>query len=336
MHALKTFWILAAAVVVGLFTSIGCNRQGNRVLVRVSHTHTETHPDHIGLLAFKKYVEEHLGDKFEIKIFSNAALGANEKVLKEVQKGKIQFLTVSSANMEIYDKIYGVFSIPYLFSSESTYEQFISSPKVIGELGQQASSVGLRPLVAFTAGTRNFYSKNPIRSVTDLNGKRLRIQDGPTNVKLVEAFGVGAVPLPFGEVYNALQQGTIDGAENNELALIDQGHGEICKFYSYDGHQMCPDIFVASEKFFASLTKDEQKVFEQAALEAQKAEFAAWHEAIAKAKEDAAKMGVEFIQVDVNEFRNKIMALHEEILKSTPEIREIYREAAAFDKENSR
>ena len=92
---------------------------------------------------------------------------------------------------------------------------------------------------------------------------------------MMEAFGAAATPMSFGEVYSALQQGVIDGAENNELALTDQKHGEVCKYFSYDGHQMCPDLIVASEKFLSKLSDEDRKLFEDAAKEAQKAEFEA-------------------------------------------------------------
>ena len=98
--------------------------------------------------------------------------------------------------------------------------------------------------------------------------------------------------MSFGDVYAALQQGVIDGAENNEQALIDQKHGGICKHYSYDGQQMWPDLIVISEKFFRKLSAKDQQLFKDAALEAQKTELEAWHSRIAEAKAEAGRMGV--------------------------------------------
>lgn len=186
-------------------------------------------------------------------------------------------------------------------------------------------------MAAYTAGTRNFYSKTPIKSVADLQGKKFRVQAGPTNVAMMNAFGAAATPMSFGEVYSALQQGVIDGAENNELALTDQKHGEVCKYFTYDGHQMCPDIVVGSKVFLDKLSDSDRKVFEDAAKAAQEAEFAAWHESVQKAKDQATKMGVEFINVDVNEFREKVLPLHEQLLKDNPAMKDLYDEAAAFN-----
>ncbi len=317
---LGTALAIAVASAVAL---TGCGGESKQT-VRVSHTQIETHPDHVGLVAFEKYVEGKLGDKYDVQIFPNGTLGANEKVLELIKQGSVQFLVVSTANIESFDKLYSLFSIPYLFTSESAFEKFISDPKIMDDLGVNSKTNGFAPLAAFTAGTRNFYAKSPIRSVADLEGKKFRVQAGPTNVAMMTAFGAAATPMSFGEVYSALQQSVIDGAENNELALTDQKHGEVTKFYTYDMHQMCPDLLVGSEKFLEGIPEEDRKVFEEAAQEAQKVEFDAWHKRIEEAKKQAADMGVEFINVDVEEFRNKVLPLHEQLLNETPELKPLY------------
>ncbi len=318
----------ALAIAVASLLMTGCGGESKQV-IRLSHSQIETHPDHLGALAFKQVVESKLGDKFEVQIFPNATLGANEKVLELIKQGSVQYLVVSTANIESFDKLYAIFSIPYLFTSEAAYEKFITDPSILEQLSVNSAKIGFEPVAAFTAGTRNFYSKTPIKSVADLQGKKFRVQAGPVNVAMMQAFGAAATPMSFGEVYSALQQSVIDGAENNELALTDQKHGEITKFFSYDMHQMCPDLLVASNAFLTKLSADERKVFDEAAQAAQKAEFAAWHDSIAKAKAKAQEMGVQFIEVDVNEFRNKVLPLHEQILDETPDLKKLYDEASA-------
>ena len=326
--------MLGYALALAALGAFSMNAANAATTVRISHTQIETHPDHIGFVAFKKFIEEKCGDKYDVQIYPNSQLGANEKVLELIQKGVLQILSVSTANIESFDPIYGVFSIPYLFTSESKYEKFITDPATLEALSVNSEANKFRALGAFTAGTRNFYSKTPIRSVADLQGKKFRVQAGPTNVKMMEAFGAAATPMSFGEVYSALQQGVIDGAENNELALTDQKHGEVCKYFSYDGHQMCPDLFVISEKFYTGLSPEDQAIFKEAAQVAQKAEFDAWHKRVDEAKEQAKAMGVEFIDVDANEFRDKVLPLHEELLKAQPAMQAIYDKAVAANNAN--
>lgn len=325
---MKKVLFSALAVAVASIVLSGCGGDSKQI-VRLSHSQIETHPDHIGAQAFKQVVESKLGDKFEVQIFPNATLGANEKVLELIKQGSVQYLVVSTANIESFDKLYSLFSIPYLFTSEAAFEKFISDPKVMEQLGVNNKTNGFTPVTAFTAGTRNFYAKTPIKSVADLQGKKFRVQAGPVNVAMMQAFGAAATPMSFGEVYSALQQSVIDGAENNELALTDQKHGEITKYYTYDLHQMCPDLLVASNAFLDKLTPDERKVFDEAASAAQQAEFHAWRAAIDDAKKKATEMGVEFITVDVNEFRNKVLPLHEQILSETPALKPLYDAASA-------
>ena len=325
---MKKLVISALAVAAASFIITGCGGDSKQI-VRLSHSQIETHPDHIGAQAFKKVVESKLGDKFEVQIFPNATLGANEKVLELIKQGSVQYLVVSTANIESFDKLYSLFSIPYLFTSEEAYNKFISDPKVMEQLGVNSKTNGFTPVTAYTAGTRNFYSKTPIKSVADLQGKKFRVQAGPVNVAMMQAFGAAATPMSFGEVYSALQQSVIDGAENNELALTDQKHGEITKYYTYDLHQMCPDLLVASNAFLDKLTPEERKVFDEAAAASQKAEFDAWNASIEDAKKKATEMGVEFITVDVNEFRNKVLPLHEQILGETPDLKPLYDAATA-------
>ena len=319
----------ALAMAVASLVLTGCGGDSGKQIVRFSHTQVETHPDHLGAVAFKNYIESRLGDKFEVQIFPNATLGNNEKVLELIKQGSIQYLAISTATAESFDKIYSLFSIPYLFTSEAAYEKFITAPKILAQLSINREKDGFEPVAAFTAGTRNFYAKTPIRSVNDLKGKKFRTQAGPVNVAMMNAFDAAATPMSFGEVYSALQQSVIDGAENNELALTDQKHGEICKYFTYDLHQMCPDLLVVSNAFIDKLTPEERQVFTEAAKEAEKVEFAAWHNSVNDAKKKAEAMGVEFITVDINEFRTKMLPLHQQILSDTPDLQTLYDAAVA-------
>ena len=122
---MKKILASALAVAVASLVLTGCGGEEKQI-VRISHSQIDTHPDHLGAVAFKNYVESKLGDKFEISIYPNATLGANEKVLELIKQGSVQYLVVSTANLESFDKMYSLFSIPYLFTSEAAYES--SSP----------------------------------------------------------------------------------------------------------------------------------------------------------------------------------------------------------------
>ena len=106
-----------------------------------------------------------------------------------------------------------------------------------------------------------YTTNKEINTPDDLKGLKIRVQTSETNVKMLEALGASATPMSFGEVYTGLQQGVIDGAENNELALINNKHGEVAKYYSYTMHLMQPDIVIMSTHLKNSLTDEEEEIF---------------------------------------------------------------------------
>lgn len=119
---MKKAVFLAAAGMTALALS-GCSAgsSGKRI-VRISHAQSETHPEHLGLLAFKEYVEERLGDKYEVQIFPNELLGSAQKAIELTQTGAIDFVVAGTANLETFAGVYEIFSMPYLFDSEEVYK----------------------------------------------------------------------------------------------------------------------------------------------------------------------------------------------------------------------
>lgn len=323
MKRIKSFAIcFIAAAAVLLLT--GCDMGSGRKIVRVSHSQSETHPDHVGLLAFEEYIEERLGDKYDVQIFPNELLGASVKAIELVQTGAIDYCVASTGNLETFDSIYGIFSIPYLFDDEEHYHRVMENRELMNSIYKSTDASGFEAVTWLDAGTRNFYATSPIRTPDDLKGKKIRVQQSPTNVKMMEAFGAAATPMAFGEVYTAIQQNVINGAENNELALTINKHGEVARYYTYNEHQMVPDMLIANLKFLRDLPEEDRRVFDEAAEVCSMVERESWSKAVEQAREQAEAMGVEFIQVDKEPFREKVLPLHREILKSSPELVPIY------------
>lgn len=318
-----TACILAAAVGIGL---TGCSgiTSGKRI-IRISHAQSETHPEHIGLLAFKEYVEERLGDKYEVQIFPNEILGSAQKAIELTQTGAIDFVVAGTANLETFASVYEIFSMPYLFDSEDVYKSVMQDTEYMEQVYASTDEAGFRVVTWYNAGTRNFYAKTPIHTPDDLKGKKIRVQQSPASVAMVNAFGAAAAPMGFGEVYTAIQQGVIDGAENNELALTNNKHGEVAKYYAYNKHQMVPDMLVANLKFLNGLSPEEYDIFKEAAALSTQVEMEEWDKSIQEAKNIAINdMGVEFIDVDVEAFKQRVLPLHEKMLSDNPKITDLY------------
>lgn len=304
----------------------GCGSlTGGKRIIRISHAQSETHPEHLGLLAFKEYVEDKLGDKYEVQIFPNELLGSAQKAIELTQTGAIDFVVAGTANLETFADVYEIFSMPYLFDSEEIYEAVMQDSDYMEKIYASTDEAGFRVVTWYNAGTRNFYGKTPIHTPEDLKGKKIRVQQSPASVEMVKAFGAAAAPMGFGEVYTAIQQGVIDGAENNELALTNNKHGEVAKYYSYNKHQMVPDMLVANLKFLNSLSPEDYQVFKEAAALSTEVEMEEWDKSAEEAKRIASEeMGVEFIDVDVEAFKEKVLPLHASMLRENDRIRDFY------------
>ncbi|PRR78688.1 2,3-diketo-L-gulonate-binding periplasmic protein YiaO precursor [Clostridium liquoris] len=327
-------------IAVGLLVSIlafsltGCNSvtTGKRI-IRIAHGQSETHPDNLGLLAFEKYVESRLGDKYDVQIFPNELLGPSVKAIELVQTGAIDFAVCSTGNLETFDNVYQIFSIPYLFDSVEAYHKVMEDKELMSSIYKSTEAAGFESVTWFEAGTRNFYAKTPIKTPDDLKGKKIRVQQSPTNVRMMDLFGAAAAPMSFGEVYTAIQQGVIDGAENNELALTNNKHGEVAKYYSYNQHQMVPDLLIGNVKFLNSLPPEERKVFDEAAEEATKVERSQWDSQIKNAIYQAKSMGVKFIDTDIEPFKEKVLPLHKELLEKNKKLQPIYDKIQEINKQ---
>ncbi len=324
INSKKTILFISLFFCVLLLVGCGNINDGKRI-VRISHGQSTTHPQHLGLVAFEEYIENNLPDKYDIQIFPNELLGPSVKAIELVQTGAIDFVVSSTSNLETFNDIYQIFSMPYLFDSVEAYHTVMEDRDILDPIYSSTEESGFKSITWFDAGIRNFYATSPINTPDDLKGKKIRVIASPTNIKMMEAFGAAATPMSFGEVYTAIQQNVIQGAENNELALTNNKHGEIAKYYSYNQHQMVPDMLVGNAKFLNGLSDEEKTIFEEAAKICTDVEMEAWEKGIEEAKKEASeKMGVEFIYPEIEPFKEKLLPLHKEILAANPKLEPIY------------
>lgn len=328
----KARWIalLCALVLVASMLS-GCSAGSNEAaddvrIVRIGHNQSTSHPTHIGLTAFAEYINEELGDKYRVEVYPSELLGSQTEMVQLTQTGAIDFVVASNAIMETFSSNYQIFNLPYLFSSAEAYHAAMDDPNVTDSIFLTTEQAGFIAVTWLDAGTRNFYTLNtPINSPADLKGLKIRVQQSPTNVTMMELLGGTATPMGFGDVYTALQSQIIDGAENNELALTDNGHGDVCKYYSYDMHQMVPDIVLANYDFLESLSEEERAIFNEGFKLINSTQREAWTTAVEAAKDKALnEQGVEFFYPDTAPFQEAVMPLHESVLSASPELQPIY------------
>ena len=255
--------VLAAAVVAGL-TGCGSVTSGKRI-VRISHAQSETHPEHLGLLAFKKYVEERLGDKYEVQIFPNELLGSAQKAIELTQTGAIDFVVAGTANLETFASVYEIFSMPYLFDSVEDADAMLD-----GEAGEMLKDIlseyGLHCMGIAENGFRELTnSKHAVATVADVAGLKIRTMENKFHQELWNSLGATATPMSSSELYTALEQGTVDGEENPVANFYSYQFQEVQKYITMSNHIYSPFLFDMSKKIWDTYDADTQAILTEAA-----------------------------------------------------------------------
>ena len=242
----------------------GAHRQ---IVLKLGHGLDTQHPVHIGLEFMKQRLEELSSGSVTIDIYPSAVLGSETQCIEQLQNGSLAMTKTSAAAIENFIPALSVFSLPYVFRDSSHFWNVLD-----GEVGKTMLKKGeskfLRGLCYYDGGSRSFYTKNtPIRTPADLEGLKIRVMNSKTAVDMVKAMGASPAPIAWGELYSALAQGTVDGAENNPPSFTSNKHYEVCKHFSLDGHTRIPDIVMMSTRVWNKLDPQVQAWVQQAADE---------------------------------------------------------------------
>ncbi len=318
--------LLLTLLALTTFLLTGCSQNQHRRIVRIGHNQSVNHPTHIALTAFQDYINHNLGDRYIVEVYPSELLGSQTDMVQLTQTGAIDYCIASNAILETFSKNYEIFNLPYLFASADSYHHAMDDPQITDPIFTATQKAGFTAVTWLDAGTRNFYTvKKPIESPSDLKGLKIRVQQSPTNIEMMRLLGGSATPMGFGDVYTALQSNIIDGAENNEMALTDNGHGDVCKYYSYDMHQMVPDILIGNNAFIQGLPEEDRVVFEDGYRLINQIQRKEWIKAVDTAREKAAsQQKVRFLYPDQAPFVKACAPLHHTVLENNPNIRPIY------------
>ncbi len=216
----------------------------------------------------------------------------------------------SAAPLEGFIPELAIFGVPYIFRDEEHYWKLIN-----GELGKQllaaGESKGIRGLCYYDAGARSFYTVNkPILHPSDLKGLKIRVQQSKTAMDMVEALGGSPTPVPFGELYTALQSRMVDGAENNAPSLHSSRHYEVCKHYSLDEHTRVPDLLLISSQVWAKLSPEARIWLQQSADESSDYQRKLWREETDRLLDLLKKEGVAIHRPDLLPFTDEVKRMH--------------------------
>lgn len=293
-----------------VFALSGCGSSGDTVTLKMGHAMDTEHPVHISLKYMAKQLEEASGGKVVLKIYPSEQLGSEADMIGQVQSGLLDLVKASTAPYESFVPSMAVFGVPYVFNNTEHFWKVLD-----GEVGKEmlaaGTSSGLRGLCYFDAGARSFYTKDrPILTPEDLQGLQIRVMQSETAMKLIRALGASPTPIAWGELYTSLQQGTVDGAENNPPSFQTSHHYDVCRHYSLDEHTRVPDIVLISERTWSRLTPELQVMVQKAADEASAFQRKLWAEKTAESLRIVEEAGVTIHRPDIKAFKDKVVDMH--------------------------
>lgn len=317
---------------IPLLFFLSCTQLKKERILKLGHGLDTTHPVHKAMVRMAELVEEKSQGKLRIQIYPSGQLGQERECLELLQIGSLAMTKVSASVMENFAPSYRVLSLPYLFRSKE------HSYKVLdGEIGHrlllESQKYWLRGLTFYDAGYRSFYTKNtPIYKPEDLKGLKIRVQPSNTAMNTVRAFGGSPTPISWGELYTALQQGVVDGAENNPPSFYFSHHYEVCKYYSLDEHTAVPDVLLISTIIWNRLSDQEKEWLQEAANASAVYERELWEESEKFCLEQVQKAGVEIIHPDKDLFAEKVQPIYDSY-RNDPEIYSLIQEIKSVKSE---
>ena len=320
MKIKKLFALVFSIALLG-----SCSDHEKVKLIRLGHGLDTQHPVHKAMEFMGERLAEKSDGKLKLQIYPSAQLGGERECLELLQIGSLDITKVSSAVLENFIPEYKVFSIPYIFRDrQHSFDVFDS------ELGARMLSAGnkfrLQGLTFYDAGSRSFYMNNkPITKPGDLAGIKIRVQKSNMAVTMVNLLGGAPTPISYGELYTALQQGVVDGAENNLPSFYTSKHFEVCKYYSMDEHTTVPDVLMISLDTWNRLSEQERKWIKEAAMESAIEERKLWAASEKESLEAIKAAGVQVNYPDKKPFEDKTQGIMK-LFRDQPEMLQLIKD----------
>lgn len=294
-----------------LLLIISCNEISETKTIKLAHGLDINHSVHIAMVKMGEDLAKNSNGKLLLEIYPSQQLGTERECIELLQIGSLDMTKVSVGVLENFAPKMKVFGLPYLFRDRAHSFKVLDGP-----IGKQLLADGekywLKGLGYYDAGSRSFYTKqNPIETPEDLFGLKVRVMESVTAMDMVRSFGGSPTPISWGELYTSLQQGVVDGAENNPPSFYLSRHYEVCKFYSIDEHTVLPDVLLSSTHLWNKLSEEEKGWLQDAVDKSIIYQRQLWMEAEQEALTEVQKAGVTIIYPDKTLFEDKVHSIYE-------------------------
>jgi tripartite ATP-independent transporter DctP family solute receptor len=301
-------------IAISLLLLSGCQLSKVKT-IKLAHGLDVTHSVHLALEFFGEEIHRISDGQLEVEIYPNSQLGSEREILELIQIGSLHMTKVSAATLENFAPKSKVLGLPYLFKNR------VHAFRVLdGEIGQNlledSQRYRLKGLGYYDAGYRSFYTKErPVDHPDELKGLKIRVMESVTAMNMVRSFGGAPTPISWGELYTSLQQGVVDGAENNPPSFYLSKHYEICKYYSLNEHTYPPDVIIIGNSFWNQLNEEQQLWMSKAVNASIDFQRKLWAEHEANALEEVVKAGVEIVYPEKDVFMELAQKVHEQYLQ---------------------
>ena len=313
----NTFIVISIVLTIIVITGCGggTGTAKGEVNLKLGHALDINHPVHKAMQFWVDTLKKSTDGRVIIKIYPGGQLGGEKELIEQLQMGTLDLTKVSSAGLEAFVPQMKVLGMPYLFRSKEHKWKVLNSA-VGKELLDAGSDRGLVGIGFYEAGERSFYTKGgPIKTPADLKNLKIRVIKSPMAISLLKTLGASPTPISWGELYTALQQGTVDGAENNSPSFVSARHYEVCKYYFLDKHTSPMDVVMAGKKAWDKLTEADKVVMIKTYDISVEYQRQLWAEVV---KENFAlldSVGVQVIIPDQTPFIEAVKPMHEEYAK---------------------
>jgi tripartite ATP-independent transporter DctP family solute receptor len=290
--------------------------------IKFASQNNKGHPQVMGMQKFADLVAQKSGNKIRVRLFPGGVLGGDLETVSALQGGTIEMTVLNSGILQAQVKDFAAYDFPFLFNNDKEVDALVDGP--FGQaLHQKLQAKGLVGLAYFDLGFRNITNgKHPINKPADIAGLKLRVIQSPIYVDVFKALGANPTPLAWPEVYNALEQGAVDGQENPFTVILNAKLDEVQKYLAITRHIYNPQSVIISKKFWDTLNPDEQKLIQDAATEAAVYQRKVSRDAAATALETLKKHGMQVTEMspdDLNKMREMVKPVVDKYSKEVGE-----------------
>ena len=327
---MKKAYLLKFMLVILLTSFNSCQSVEEGKVIKLAHGLDENHPVHKAMAFMGEELAKKSGGSLKLNIYPNQQLGSERQCLELLQIGSLGMTKVSAAVMENFSPNMKVFGLPYLFKDKEQTFRVLD-----GSIGKALLDGGekywLKGLGYYDAGSRSFYTvKAPVETPDDLKGLKIRVMESVTAMNMIKSMGGAPTPISSGELYTALQQGVVDGAENNPPTFFLTRDYEVCKFFSLDEHTTIPDVLIMSTHLWNSLNAQEKIWVQESADASVLYQRKLWAIAEEEALTAVQKAGVTITRPDKAPFKEKVISVYESY-KDNAEMYSLIKKIQAVD-----